>query len=208
MVAAHFLTDEEKLSGLKLGGTIAGLAGVAALLGPDLATGAGANLWAELAVLAAALSYALTAIFARRAPALGLKPVDVAAGQTTAAALLVAPLALALDRPWTLPIPSAATIGCVLAIAAFSTALAYVVYFRILAGAGATNVLLVTLLVPATSVALGALFLSERLMARQFLGYALIATGLALIDGRLPRMLAQRQGSAALSRLLTRRNPR
>src|SRR5208283_4082891 len=108
VVAAHFLTNEEKLSGLKLGGTIAGLAGVAALLGPDLATGASANLWAELAVLAAALSYALTAIFARRAPALGLKPVDVAAGQTTAAALLVAPLALALDRPWTLPIPSAA----------------------------------------------------------------------------------------------------
>jgi drug/metabolite transporter (DMT)-like permease len=205
VVAAHLLTKEEKLTGLKLAGTIAGLSGVAALLGPDLLTGGGASLWAELAVLAAALSYALTTIFARRMRALGLKPIDVAAGQTTAAALLVAPLALALDRPWTLPIPSAETVGCVLAIAAFSTALAYVVYFRILAGAGATNVLLVTLLVPATSVALGALFLGERLTARQFLGYALIAVGLACIDGRLPRMLARRPAArnknAAVSRL-------
>ena len=191
VVAAHVLTANEKLTGLKLAGTIAGLAGVAALIGPDLLTGAGANLVAELAVLAAALSYALAAIFARRAPALGLQPIDVAAGQTTAAALLIAPLALAVDRPWKLPALSAATIGAVLAIAAFSTALAYVVYFRILAGAGATNVLLVTLLVPATSVALGALALGERLAPQQFGGYAFIALGLAFIDGRLPRRLGR-----------------
>jgi|SRR5208337_2545177 len=93
--------------------------------------------------------------------------------------------------------PSAATIASVLAIAAFSTALAHVVYFRIFSGAGATNLifsgagatnlLLVTLLVPATSVALGALVLSERLMARQLVGFALIAFGLAFIDGRAPK---------------------
>ncbi len=76
-----------------------------------------------------------------------------------------------------------------LAIAAFSTALAYVVYFRILAGAGATNVLLVTLLVPVSSVLLGTVFLDERLLARQFVGFGLIAIGLAFIDGRLPRAL-------------------
>ena len=192
VIAAHFLTKTEKLSGAKLMGTVAGLAGVAALVGPALLTAGGADLWAELAVLAASACYALTTIFARRMPALGLKPVDIAAGQTTVAALLVAPLALALDRPWTLPWPSAATVASVLAIAALSTALAYIVYFRILAGAGATNVVLVTLLVPATSVLLGALFLHERLMGRQFLGYALIALGLAFIDGRPPRMLARR----------------
>ncbi len=139
-------------------------------------------------------------------PRLGLKPIDVAAGQATAATLLLAPLALALDRPWTLPAPSAATIASVLAIADFSTALAYVVYFRILAGAGATNVLLVTLLVPATSVALGALALGERLAPRQFAGYALIAHGLAFIDGRLPRRLGGSlfgRHEGALSRLPT-----
>ena len=85
--------------------------------------------------------------------------------------------------------PSGAAMASVLAIAALSTALAYIVYFRILAGAGATNVLLVTLLVPATSVVLGALFLHERLSLRQFVGFAVIALGLVFIDGRLPRML-------------------
>jgi drug/metabolite transporter (DMT)-like permease len=146
-------------------------------------------MWAELAVLAAALSYALSAIFARRMRSLGLKPIDVAAGQATLATIFLAPLALAIDRPWTLPMPSEAVVGSVLAIAIFSTALAYIVYFRILASAGATNVLLVTLLVPATSVILGALFLRERLAAHQFVGFALIAVGLAFIDGRLPRAL-------------------
>src|SRR5271165_2425455 len=190
VLAAHVLTREEKLSRLKLFGAIAGLIGVAWLVGPDLLTGAGANLWAELAVLGAALLYALSAIFARRMRALGLKPIDVAAGQATAATVFLAPLALAIDRPWTLPIPSEAAIAAVLAIAAFSTALAYIVYFRILAGAGATNVLLVTLMVPVSSVILGALFLHERLAGRQFLGFALIALGLAFIDGRLPRTIA------------------
>ena len=156
VLAAHVLTVEEKLSGLKLFGTIAGMAGVASLLGPDLLWGGAAiNVWAELAVLGAALSYALSAIFARRVRSLGLKPIDVAAGQATAATVFLAPLALAIDRPWTLPMPSEAVVASVLAIAAFSTALAYIVYFRILAGAGATNVLLVTLLVPVTSVISG-----------------------------------------------------
>jgi drug/metabolite transporter (DMT)-like permease len=190
VLAAHALTAEEKLSGLKLFGTLGGMAGVAWLIGPDLLFGgASSNAWAELALLAAALSYALSAIYARRMPSLGLKPIDVAAGQATAATVFLAPLALFIDKPWTLPLPSGPVVASVLAIAAFSTALAFIVYFRILAGAGATNVLLVTLLTPATAVILGALFLHERLMTHQFLGFALIAAGLAFIDGRLPRAL-------------------
>jgi drug/metabolite transporter (DMT)-like permease len=189
VLAAHALTTEEKLNRLKVFGTVAGMAGVASLLGPDLSRGRSINLWAELAVLLAALSYALSAIYARRMRSLGVKPIDVAAGQATAATVFLAPLALAIDKPWTLPMPSMPVIASVFAIAAFSTALAYVVYFRIVAGAGATNVALVTLLVPTTSVILGAAFLHERLMAHQFLGFAMIALGLAFIDGRLPRTL-------------------
>src|SRR5271163_307399 len=190
VLAAHILTAEEKLSGLKVLGAVAGMAGVGWLIGSDvLRGGAATHVWAELAVLAAALSYALSAIFARRMRSLGLKPIDVAAGQATAATLFLAPLALIIDQPWTLPMPSGSVIASVLALAAFSTALAFIVYFRILAGAGATNVLLVTLLVPVSSVLLGALFLDERLLTRQFLGFALIAIGLAFIDGRLPRAL-------------------
>jgi hypothetical protein len=92
----------------------------------------------------------------------------------------------------------------VLGIAALSTALAYIVYFRILAGAGATNVLLVTLLTPATAVVLGAVFLHERLSAQQFIGFTIIALGLAFIDGRLPRALLDVGGNSNLAR----RNPR
>jgi drug/metabolite transporter (DMT)-like permease len=193
VLAAHVLTKEEKLSGLKLIGAVAGLAGVAWLIGPNLKSGAGVDMLAELAVLAAALCYALSAIFARRMSSLGLKPVDVAAGQLTAATLYLVPIALLVDRPWTLAMPSSAAIAAVLLIAVFSTALAFIVYFSILAGAGATNVLLVTLLVPATSVVLGALFLHEMLTGRQFFGFALIALGLAFIDGRLPLALIWRR---------------
>jgi drug/metabolite transporter (DMT)-like permease len=166
------------------------MTGVAWVIGPDLLWGqTNVNALAEGAVLLAAVSYAASAVFARWGPALELKPIDVATGQATAGAIYLVPLALFVDAPWSLPVPSAAVVASVFAIAALCTALAYVVYFRILAGAGATNVLLVTLLAPATSVLLGALFLHEWLLARQFLGFALIAVGLAFIDGRLPRML-------------------
>ncbi len=203
VLAAHLLTAEEKLSGLKLFGTVAGMACVAWLIGPDLLWGGAANnAWAELPVLAAAVSYALSAIYARRMPSFGLKPIDVVAGQATAATVFLAPLALAIDRPWTIAMPGEAAIASVLGIAALSTALAFVVYFRILAGAGATNVLLVTLLTPATAVVLGAVFLHERLAAQQFIGFAMIALGLAFIDGRLPRVLL-----GAISNL-ARRYPR
>jgi drug/metabolite transporter (DMT)-like permease len=172
-------------------------------VGPDVLVGqVGVDAWAEGAVLLAALSYAATAVFARRVGALGLAPLDIATGQTTAGAIFLVPIALLVDRPWSLPVPSMPVVASVFAIAALSTALADVVYFRILSGAGATNVLLVTLLAPVTSVILGALILHERLLARQFLGFALIAVGLAFIDGRLPRALL------AANPNLAQRNPR
>lgn len=186
VLVAHVFIAEEKLTRLKIIGIAAGMVGVAWVVGPEVIRGSGANAWAEGAVLLAALSYAAAAVFARRLGALGLKPLDIAIGQTMAATILLAPLALLIDRPWSLPVPSAAAIGSVFAIAALCTALAYVVYFRILSGAGATNVLLVTLVAPATSVILGALFLHEQLLTRQLVGFGLIAIGLAFIDGRLP----------------------
>jgi drug/metabolite transporter (DMT)-like permease len=190
VLVAHVFTAEEKLSRFKIIGTAAGMAGVAWVIGPDLLWGqAKVNAWAEGAVLLAALSYAASAVFARRVRALGLKPLDVATGQATAGAIYLVPLALFVDAPWSLPVPSPAVVASVFAIAGLCTALAYVVYFRILSGAGATNVLMVILVAPATSVVLGALFLHERLLARQFFGFALIAIGLAFIDGRLPRAL-------------------
>jgi len=193
VILAHFVTTTERLTWSRFGGAALGLAGVAAMMGGDY-LGADSSLWAEFAVLGAAGAYACASLYARRFRARGLAPIDIATGQVTAAALMLLPLALFVDRPWTLPAPGLAPLSAILAIGAFSTALAYVVYFRILAGAGATNVVLVTLLAPVTSIFLGAFALGERLELRHFVGLALIAGGLALIDGRVWRWLG---GSAA-----------
>ena len=201
VVAAHFLTENEKLSPRRLAGALFGLIGVATMMGADLARGMTTHLAAEFAILGAAVSYALASIYGRRFRSLGLAPIDVATGQVTASSLMLLPLALLIDRPWSLPAPSFAVIAAVVAIAALSTALGYIVYFHILAGAGATNVVLVTLLAPASSILLGALLLGERLAPRHFLGLGIIAIGLGLIDGRLARTIEQR-----LARRLTPRS--
>jgi drug/metabolite transporter (DMT)-like permease len=95
------------------------------------------------------------------------------------------PLALAMDRPWTLPLPGTDVLLALAGIGLLSTALAYVLYFRILAAAGATNLLLVTFLIPVSAIVLGTLLLGEHLASRDFVGMALIGVGLAAIDGRL-----------------------
>jgi drug/metabolite transporter (DMT)-like permease len=108
-----------------------------------------------------------------------------ATGQVTASTLLILPVALLVDRPWALTAPAARVWLALLGLAIISTALGYVVYFRILATAGATNLLLVTLLMPGIALLLGTYALDERLAPRHFGGLALIAAGLAVIDGRV-----------------------
>ena len=196
VVVAHFFTVEEKLEPRRLVGALVGFAGVAAMIGPALLGGFADHLAAELAALLAALSYAAASVFARRFRRLGLTPIDVATGQVTASSLVLLPLAALVDAPWRLPAPGGATIAAIVSLGALSTALAYVVYFRILAGAGATNVVLVTLLAPATAILLGAVVLGESLAARDFVGLGLIALGLAVIDGRLPQAARARLAAA------------
>jgi drug/metabolite transporter (DMT)-like permease len=130
-------------------------------------------------------------VFGRRFAALGVPPVAAAAGQTTASSLLLLPLALLLEPPWALPAPSPATVAALAALGLLSTALAYLLYFRLLASAGPVNLLLVTLLIPVSAVLLGAAVLGEDLAPRHALGMAAIAGGLALIDGRLPRRMIE-----------------
>jgi drug/metabolite transporter (DMT)-like permease len=196
VVIAHLFTVEEKLDQRRLAGALIGVVGVAAMIGPELLGGFAGHLVAELAALLAATSYAAASVFARRFRRLGLAPIELATGQVTASALVLLPLALAVDMPWRLPAPGPAAIAAIGAIGALSTALAYVVFFRILAGAGAVNVVLVTLLAPATAILLGAAALGERLAARDFFGLATIALGLAVIDGRLPREARARFAAA------------
>lgn len=186
VLVAHFLTADEKMSGNKLAGVLAGLTGVAVMIGPSLLSEIGGEAWAQLAVVGAALSYAFAGIYGRRFKRMGVAPMVTATGQVTVSAVLLLPVVLLVDRPWTLPLPGAATIGAVIGTAALSTALAYVIYFRLLSSAGATNLALVTFLIPVSAILLGALALHERLDPRHVAGMALIGAGLAAIDGRLP----------------------
>ena len=186
------------MTGNRLGGVLLGLAGVAVLIGGEALRGLGGQLAAQAAILGAALSYSLAAIYGRRFRA--SPPLVTAAGQVSASAIMGVPLVLIVDRPWTLALPGFSTWSAILAIAILSTALAYVIYFRLLATAGPTNLLLVTFLIPVSAIALGVTFLGEHLEANQVWGMALIGLGLAAIDGRALRYVlgrAGRQGNSA-----------
>lgn len=192
VLVAHFFTGDEKLTPNRLLGVIAGLIGVAVMIGPEAVGGLTREAPAQIAVVAAGLSYAFAAVLGRRYSVLGVRPIAAGVGQLICATLLLAPLTLLVDRPWTLPPPDLATWGAVFGIAVFSTALAYVLLFRVLATAGANNTVLVTLMVPVSAVLLGVLVLGERLEPQHLAGMALVALGLAVSDGRLITALRAR----------------
>ena len=189
LVVAHFITHDERIGGLKLVALLIGIGGVAVLMGPEVLT-TSQSMAGQLACLGAALSYAFAGVYGRRFRTMGVAPLDAAAGQVTASAMLILPIMLMVDRPWSIGVlPTAITWSALAGLALLSTALAYVLYFRILAVAGATNLLLVTFLIPVTAILLGALILGERLQPRHFAGMALIGLAFAAIDGRILRLL-------------------
>jgi drug/metabolite transporter (DMT)-like permease len=185
VLVAHGLTRDERLTGGRFAGVMVGLAGVAVMIGGAALQSFGVGVLAQIAVLGAAVSYAFAGVFGRRFKTLGVPPLSVAAGQVTASSLMLLPVALLVDRPWTLAMPSAAAIAALIGLAFVSTAFAYILFFRLLSSAGATNVSLVTFLIPVSAVLLGIVFLGERLAPKHVLGMALIGLGLALIDGRV-----------------------
>lgn len=195
VIVAHFLTTDEKMTGNKLAGVLIGFAGVATMIGPAAFGGAASSLWGQIAILGAAISYSFAGIFGRRFKAMGVPPLMTATGQISSSTLMLIPAALLIDKPWMLAMPSLGTWGALIGIALLSTALAYLIFFRILASAGATNLALVTFLIPVSAILLGSLILGEQLELKHFAGMAMIAAGLAAIDGRL------------LSRLQTRERP-
>jgi drug/metabolite transporter (DMT)-like permease len=185
VIVAHFTTSDEKITANRLLGVITGFAGVVALIGTEPLTGLGTGVLAQLAVLLAAASYAFAGIYGRRFKRMGIEPIVTATGQVIASTTLLFPLAMLTDAPWTLPMPPVEVWLAALGGAVFSTAIGYVLYFRILATAGATNLLLVTFFIPISAIIMGAVGLGEHLAPRHFLGLAFIGAGLAAIDGRL-----------------------
>jgi drug/metabolite transporter (DMT)-like permease len=184
VIVAHLFTRDEAMTGGRLAGVVLGFAGVVVMFGPQVLDGLGGDILAQTAVLGAACSYALAGVFGRRFARLGVAPLTTASGQVTASTVLLIPIALMVEEPWLLPMPGLDVWSAMAGLAVLSTALAYILYFRILATAGATNLLLVTFLIPISAIVLGAGILGEHLDPRHFTGMALIGLGLAAIDGR------------------------
>jgi len=193
VLIAHVATDDEKMSANRLAGVLIGFAGVTALIGPEALAGAGSNVLAQLACIAAAVCYGCSGVYGRRLRTMGIAPLVASTGMVTASTLLLIPIALIVDRPWMLVPPSPAAWGAVLGLAMLSTVVAYFLYFRILATAGATNLMLVTFLIPVSAILLGVLVLGEQLEPQHVLGMALIGAGLAATDGRLLRWARAKQ---------------
>ena len=187
VLIANQFTLDEKLTPEKIAGCLIGLVGTAVLIGPRALapfTGdSGPPLWAVLLPVLAAVSYGFAATYGKRFR--GTAPPVIAAGQLTASTLLMLPVSFALDTPWQLALPPLTTILAVLALALVSTAYGYILFFRIMAAAGATNTSLVTLLVPPSAILAGMLFLGERLTALGVLGMVLVLFGLVVLDGRV-----------------------
>ncbi|MDE0779117.1 MAG: DMT family transporter [Alphaproteobacteria bacterium] len=189
VIAAHFFTTDEGFTLGKVLGVMAGLVGVVFLIGPELLGEIGSDLLGQLSILGAAFLYAISAIYGRRFAARGVAPIVVATGQMTMAVVLVLPVALIIEQPWTMQNPGLSAWGAMIGLAVISTSFAYLIYFRILATAGAINILLVNFLVPVSALLLGIFILGETLSIEQMIGMACIALGLALIDGRVVQRL-------------------
>ena len=185
MLVAHWFTTDEKINPRRLLGVLTGMGGVGLMMGLDSMESSGFHLLGQSAILLAAFSYGFAGVYGKRFAQLGISPLATATGQLCASSMILIPLTLWIDQPWTMTIPSIEGMGSLLGIAVLSTALAYVIYFRLLKTAGATNLLLVTLLIPVSAIILGVFLLDESLEPQHLSGMAVISLGLLIMDGRL-----------------------
>ena len=182
ILVAHMTTNDERLTFRKLVGISFGIMGVVMLMGPELVDNFGVAALGEWACLGAALSYACANTFGRRFVQLGTKPMQTAFGQVVASTVILAPLVLVVDQPWTISDPGFLPVLSILALGLFCTALAYVIYFQILARSGATAIALVTFMIPPSAILMGWLALGEQISFQNFLGLSLIGVGLFSVN--------------------------
>ena len=185
VLTAHFLTSDEKATSARTIGVLTGMAGIIVMVGPEAMKGLSNNLLAQIACVISTVFYSLAAIYGRRLSQTTLTPMAVATGQTVMAAVVMIPIVLLVDQPWTMSTPRLDATLAGLTLALLSTALAYTLYFRLIDRAGASNAQLVAFLMPILAVILGIAFLGEHLNQGQIIGAVLIAFGLVIIDARL-----------------------
>lgn len=189
LAAAIFFSDE-RLTARKMTGIGLGFLGVATAIGLDALAEVDVRSLAQLAVLGGAMSYALASVWARKMLS-GLAPQVAAAGMLTGSSLVALPVAVIFEGMPTLALEPV-TLVAIGYYSLVATAGAYLLYYRVLAMAGSGNLMLVTLIIVPFAITLGALVRDETLPANAVLGFALLAAGLIVIDGRLLRHLWSR----------------
>ncbi len=189
LVMASF--GEERLLPRRIAGVLMGLAGVAILRGAGLDFG-GAQTIGILMCLAATLSFGFSALWAKRHMT-GMPPLGLAAFQLTTSSVMMGVLALAIEQPWHLPMPGLGALLSVAGIGVLSTAAGFILFFQIIARSGPSNVMLVTLMVPVSAILLGHFVLGEVVVAREYIGAAVIAAALLVMDGRLFGLFRRKQ---------------
>jgi drug/metabolite transporter (DMT)-like permease len=182
VLVAGLLLADERLNSQKVLGVVIGFVGVILVVGPRHLLGLGDDLIAELAVLLAAASYATASIWGRRFA--GEPPLATATGQVTASAIMMLPVALIFESPLQMSMPSWPVIGAVIALAVFCTALTYLIFFRVLKMAGASNASLVGLVIPAFTMMFAVPLLGEQITPLKIAGMLVIAIGMMVLDGR------------------------
>lgn len=182
VILAHFLTADEKIKSHKFLGVLIGYGGVVVMMQPSLKEGFSFESIGQIAILGAALSYGFAGIWGKRLK--GTSALVNAFGMLACSSVIMLPVALTLDKPFAAS-PDWVSLLSIVALALFGTALAYILYFRLLALAGAVNLLLVTFLIPVTALLLGVGILNEAIHPLSLVGTAIIFAGLALIDGRI-----------------------
>lgn len=189
VLIAHLFTHDERATPLKLVGVLLGFGGIIVMVGPEAVNGMGQDVVAQLACLFAAASFAGAAVYARR---LGttIAPMAAATGQIVTATALLLPLAIIVEQPWAAPAPNMTAVAALLTLALIGTSFAYFIFFRLIDRAGASNALLIALVMPPIAILLGVAVLGEVLTRDQVIGMALITLGLLVIDGRLFTRLA------------------
>ena len=182
IVLAHFFVADDRLTGAKVGGVLLGFGGLLLLIAPSLAAGLQVTTLGLLAVAFASACYGVAIVYTRNHMR-GLPPLVAPTAQMIMATIYVLPFSLLLEQPFSLPAPSPASLGSLLALGVLGTAVAFIVYYRLMETADPSYVSMVTYVIPVIGVILGVVILSERLTWNAYAGCALILLGVVIVNG-------------------------
>ncbi len=197
MILAHLFMTNDRLTSTKTVGVIVGFGGLVVLLAPALLGGLQATIWGLLAAVVAAASYGGAIVYAQK-KLRGLPPLVGPTAQLTMAAIYLLPLSFVVERPYTMLLPSWSAIGSLLLLTVFSTALAFVIYYRAMEISSATTLSMVTYMIPIVATILGVIVLHERLGWNAYLGCVLVVLGVMVVNGASPSLSWRRLTGVAM----------